>query len=83
MEDKVTVSQPTNVPVAKVQAVGWAGGAVGAVVTLLALTGVIVPDNLSEQAESAIAAVFVVVSFGQAVIQFLAGYIKKSNAKES
>lgn len=76
------MNQDSNVPVPKVAAVGKAGGAIGALVTLLALTGVIVPDDLSAQAEVAVQAVFIIVSFGQALLQFAAGYFKKSNVKE-
>lgn len=69
--------QPTSAPVPKIQAVGVVGGAVAAVVTLLALFGVIIPDNLSAQATGAITALFIVISFVQAAITFIAGYLKK------
>lgn len=76
------MNQDSNKPVPKVAAVGQAGGAIAAIVTLLALTGVIVPEGLSEQAEDAVQAVLVVVSFLQALMQFAAGYFKQSNVKE-
>lgn len=69
--------QPSNAPVPKVAAVGQAGTAIGAIVTLLALTGVIVPEGLSQQAEMAVQAAFVIISFGQSLLTFLAGYFKK------
>lgn len=64
-------------PVPKVAAVGGAGAAIAAVVTLLALTGVIVPEGLTEHAESAFQAAIVLVTFVQAVLAFAAGYVKK------
>lgn len=76
------MNQDTNKPVPKVAAVGQAGVAIGAIVTLLALTGVIIPESLSSSAEAAVKAVLVIVTFGQALLQFLAGYFKKSNVKE-
>lgn len=76
------MNQDTNKPVPKVAAVGQAGAAVGAIVTLLALTGVIVPEDLSNQAEGAVVAVLIIVSFVQALLQFAAGYFKRSNVKE-
>ncbi len=76
------VNQPTSTPTPKVAAVGTAGAAIAAIVTLLALTGVTVPDGLSEQATQAVAAVLVVTSFAQAAVQFIAGYLKKSNKVE-
>jgi hypothetical protein len=76
------MNQDSNKPVPKVAAVGQAGVAIGAIVTLLALMGIIVPEGLSAQAEGAVTAVLIIVSFGQALLQFLAGYFKKSNVKE-
>ena len=71
-------NQPTAAPTSKVAAVGVAGAVVAGTVALLAMFGVIVPDSLSEQATQAVAAIIVVISFIQAVVQFLAGYLKKS-----
>lgn len=70
-------TQPTATPTPKVTAVGAVGTLIAAVVTILAFTGVIVPDGLPEQAEQAIQALFVIIAFGQAVLQFAAGYFKK------
>jgi hypothetical protein len=72
-------TQPTAVPTAKVKAVGYTGGLVAAIVTILAVFGVIVPDDLSAQAEGAVTALFIVISFAQALAQFIAGYMKKSD----
>lgn len=77
-----TVNQPTLTPTPKVAAVGTAGGAVAAIVTLLAVAGVIVPSGLSDQASAAVAAILIVVSFAQALIQFAAGYMKKDKKVE-
>ena len=60
------------------QAVGYAGGGVAAVVTLLALFGVIVPDDVGQAAEAGITALFVVISAVQAILTFAAGYFKKN-----
>lgn len=72
-------TQPTATPTAKVKAVGYAGGAVAAVVTILSLFGIIVPADLSSQAEAAVTATIVVITFTQALVQFIAGYMKKSD----
>jgi uncharacterized membrane protein len=76
-----TYNQPTSAPTAKVAAVGGAGAVIALIVTLLAYMGVIVPEGLSEQATQAVAAVITIVTFGQAALQFLAGYFKKSEKK--
>lgn len=80
-EAVTTYIQPTAKPTAKVRAVGVAGGAVAAIVTILALFGVIIPEELSSQAEAAVTAVIVAITFAQALIQFVAGYLKKSDTK--
>lgn len=69
--------QKSAKPVPKVAAVGIAGVAVSLVVAVLAGFGVIVPGDVSSQAEAGIAAIIVVVSAVQAVVQFAAGYFKK------
>lgn len=74
-----TYTQPTATPTAKVKAVGVAGILVSAIVTVLALFGVIIPDDLSTQATNAVQAVIVIVTFAQAATQFIAGYLKKSD----
>lgn len=77
-----TYTQPTSKPTAKVAAVGAAGLIIGAIVTILTVSGVTIPEGLPEQAENAVAAVIVLITFGQAVITFAAGYLKKSNTKQ-
>lgn len=74
------INQPTSTPTLKMQAVGAAGAGVAAVVTLLALFGVIVPDDVSQSAEGGIKALFILISALQAVIAFATGYIKKNKA---
>lgn len=78
-EATTTYNQPTLTPTAKVKAVGGVGMVIAAIVTLLTLTGVTVPEGLPEQAEAAWTAGLIVLSFIQAVIQFAAGYFKKSD----
>lgn len=73
----VEYEQPTSLPVPKVQAATQAGVAVTALMTILALSGVIVPDNVSGSAESAINAVAILVPAVQTVVVFLAAYFKK------
>ena len=72
------MNQPTNQPTPKVAAVGAAGIVVTALVSVLALTGVIVPDNVSQAAVDAVTAIVITVSAVQTVIQFFAGYLKKN-----
>lgn len=78
-----TMDQPTSNPTPKVAAVGTAGAIVAAIVALLAVTGVIVPQGLTDQATAATAAILVIVSFVQAVIQFIAGYMKREKKVET
>lgn len=77
------MNQDSNVPVPKVAAVGIAGVIVTAVVTVLAQLGVLVPESVSTAATNAVIGLVIAVSAAQTVIQFLAGYFKKSNVKES
>lgn len=77
----VSYNQPTSKPTAKIAAVGTAGIIVSLTVSMLAIFGVIVPDDLSAQAEQAVTAVILIITFGQALIQFIAGYMKKSEKK--
>lgn len=72
------VDQPTSEPTEKIKAVGAAGVVIAAIVTVLALFGVIIPDELSKQASEALTALIVLITFGQATAQFVAGYIKKN-----
>jgi protein-S-isoprenylcysteine O-methyltransferase Ste14 len=73
----IEYDQPTSVPVPKVKAAGVAGVIVTAVVTVLALTGVAVPDNVSTAAESAIAGAVILFSAIQTIVTFAAAYFKK------
>lgn len=73
----VKYEQPTDKPVPKIMAVGQSGAVVAGIVALLALFGVIIPDDISSQAEAALKALFVILPFMQAIIQFLAGYFKR------
>lgn len=78
MPDKVIeYNQPTSKPVPKMRAVGNAGGIVTGLVAVLALLGIIVPDNISAAATAAVTAVMVLVSALQAIVTFMAGYYKK------
>lgn len=82
MDKKIeTYNQPTATPTAKVSATLGAGVVVSLVVALLAQFGVIIPDNVSAQAESAMVAIVILITFGQTAVQFLAGYLKKSERK--
>ena len=73
----VEYEQPTSLPVPKVQATAIAGTVVTAVVTLLALTGVIVPDSVSQAAVGVVSALVFIVSALQTIITFAAAYFKK------
>jgi hypothetical protein len=73
----IEYEQPTSAPVPKVAAAGIAGVIVTAVVTVLAMSGIIVPDNVSQAAVNAISAVVIVVSAVQTVITFVAAYFKR------
>jgi len=76
-----TYAQPNLKPTAKVAAVGTAGVIITLLVALLGMTGIVVPEGLTEQASQAFASVLVIVSFVQTVVTFVSGYIKKSNTK--
>lgn len=74
-------NQPTAAPTEKVHAVGVAGAVsvlLPFLVAVLAYFGVIVPDDLQAQVVAALAALITVYSSVQAVVQFAAGYMKKS-----
>lgn len=73
----LSYNQPSSAPVPKVQAVAGAGAVITAIVTLLALMGVIVPESVSQAAEGAVVALFVVISALQTILTFAAGYFKK------
>ena len=73
----IEYEQPTSLPVPKVAAAGIAGVIVTAVVTILALSGIIVPDNVSQAAVNAVTAVVFLVSAVQTVVTFAAAYFKK------
>lgn len=70
------MNQDTNKPVAKVQAVGWAGSLVTLVLLVGSLAGVDIPaDKVNE--------VVIGISALVSIVTFLAGYFKKSKVKES
>jgi hypothetical protein len=73
----VEYEQPTSAPVPKVQAAGIAGVIITAVVTVLTLSGVTVPDGVSKAAENAVSAVLILLSAGQTLLTFGAAYFKK------
>jgi hypothetical protein len=73
----IEYEQPTSLPVPKVAAAGIAGVIVTAVVTVLALSGIIVPGNVSQAAVNAISAIVFLVSAVQTVVTFAAAYFKK------
>jgi len=84
MAEVIEYSQPTTAPTAKVAAVGKAGAIaaiIPLIVTLLAGFGVAVPDGLSQQAVVAVSGAVAVYAFFQALWQFGAGYLKKSERK--
>jgi hypothetical protein len=74
------INQPTSKPTKKVTAVGVAGLSVTALIALLAAFGVTVPDALGEQAVAAVGGIAVAVSFIQAAVTFIAGYMKREDA---
>lgn len=84
MADVVTYNQPTSAPTAKVAAVGKAGAAaviIPLIVTLLASFGVVVPEDISGQAVAGVGAAVTLYAAIQAIVQFGAGYLKKSERK--
>lgn len=72
-----TVNQPTPKPTAKVTAATAASAIVGAIVSVLALFGVIIPEGMSEQAETAVTGLIVGVTLLQPAVSFISGYFKK------
>lgn len=86
MEQVETYNQPTATPTAKVKAVGKAGIATTAVPALIALGAFmgVNPDDAESGINLAVAAIASIVAAYNAVsalIQFFAGYIKKSDTK--
>lgn len=78
MEDKVTVNQPTNAPVAKVQAVGISGAITTVIVLLGGVFGITLPDNLADNITQLVAGVIALTT----LINFVAGYLKKSRVRD-
>jgi hypothetical protein len=78
----ITYEQPTSAPVPKVTAVGVTGLIVSAIVSILALTGVIVPEGVSDAAVQAVAGIVTVVSLVQTIVTFITGYLKKDVKSE-
>lgn len=73
----VEYEQPTSLPVPKVQATAISGVVITAIVTVLASTGVIVPDSVSSAAVGVVSALVFIISALQTVITFVAAYLKK------
>jgi hypothetical protein len=73
----VEYEQPTSLPVPKVQAAAIAGVIITAVVTLLTLLGITVPDGVSKAAEGAVSGVVIFISALQTILVFGAAYLKK------
>lgn len=69
------MNQSTNVPVPKVQAVGWAGS----IVTLILLLGTVLGIDIpADKVNEAVIGISALVS----IVTFLAGYFKKSKVAE-
>lgn len=69
------MDQKSNVPVAKVQAVGWAGGVTTLILTVMTLLGINIPEDMVNQAVIGISALV-------SIVTFLAGYFKRSATKD-
>jgi hypothetical protein len=69
------MDQDSNVPVPKVQAVGWAGSAATLILLVGTLLGIDIPADKVNEAVVGIAALV-------SLVTFLAGYFKKSNVKD-
>jgi hypothetical protein len=81
MNEVQKYDQPTAKPTAKISAVGGAGIVIGSIVAILTIFGVTVPDGLPAQAEAAVSAVVLIITFVQGAFMWLAGYLKKSEKK--
>lgn len=79
--ETIKYNQPTSAPTPKISAVGGASIVIGAIVAILTAFGVTIPDGLPAQAEQAVAAVILIVTFVQGLLPWLAGYFKKSEKK--
>lgn len=77
MPNLVEYEQPTSKEVPKIAAVRNAGVAITAIVTLLSVTGVTVPDDISQAAQNGMAAFMILLTAGQAILMWAAGYWKK------
>jgi len=78
------IDQPTAAPTAKVAAVGIAGIVaviVPLIVTLLAAFGIIIPEGLTAQLIASASAIVTIYAAVQAIVQFAAGYFKRSEVK--
>jgi hypothetical protein len=69
------MNQDSNVPVKKVQAVGWAGAATTLILAVMTLLGINIPEDMVNEAIIAISALV-------SIVTFLAGYFKKNTAEE-
>lgn len=70
------INQPTSTPTLKVQAVGYAGSAVTAVLALGALFGIQLPADSVNQVAVGVSALVTLVTF-------VSGYIKKNKKEQS
>lgn len=66
------ITQPTAQPTAKMTAVGGAGALVLALVTILTVFGVTVPENVQ-------GAVITLITAAAVIIPFVAGYVKRES----
>lgn len=72
------MNQDSLKPVPKVQAVALSGGIVTVVVVIAALFGVELPQEVQDNVGALVGGVVALTS----LVNFLAGYFKKSNVKE-
>lgn len=72
------MNQDSNVPVPKVAAVGIAGTITAILVLIAGLFGITLPESLADNITQLVAGVIAVTT----LINFVAGYFKKSNVKE-
>lgn len=75
--EEIKYNQPSNKPIPKVVAVGQAGAVLTALFTLLAVTGVTVPEDVSEATQNTIVALSIAIPAIQTIVLFIAGYIKR------
>lgn len=72
------MNQDSNKPVPKVAAVGIAGTITALLVLVAGMFGITLPDSLADNITQLVAGVVALTT----VVNFLAGYFKKSNVKK-